>query len=151
MLSRAVKSNKIDLGRAGFLYEANRHFPLQRFDSNKTTSIMPKHKEQEALSFEGVYEFHSELIKKGGRLAAVIALDYPDAERIRKGICDVLETVKTYEVVGKWVTSRSGAEYVTTQEIHSVSIFSYSFQMSCVIFSNRRLFFRLLCRPSSIA
>ncbi len=127
MLSRAVKSNKIDLGRAGFLYEANRHLPLQRFVSNKTTSIMPKRKEQEALSFKDVYEFRSELIKKGGRLAAVIAPDYPDAERVCKGICNVLETVETYEVVGKWVTSHSGAEYVTTQEIRSVSIFSYSF------------------------
>ncbi len=126
-MSRAVKSNKIDLGRAGFPHEANRHLPLQRFDSNKTTSIMPKRKEQEALSFEDVYKFHSELIKKGDRLVAVIAPDYPDAERIRKGICNVLETVETYEVVGKWVTSRSGAEYVTTQEIRSVSIFSYSF------------------------
>ncbi len=101
MLSRAVKSNKIDLGRAGFLYEANKHLLLQRFDSNKTTSIMPKCKEQEALSFKDVYEFRSELIKKGGRLAAVIAPDYPDAERVREGICDVLETVETYEVVRK--------------------------------------------------
>jgi hypothetical protein len=112
---------------------------------------MPKRKEQEALSFEDVYEFRSELINKGGRLAAVIAPDYPDAERIREGICDVLKTVGTYEVVGKWVTSPSGAEFVTTQEIRSVSIFSYSFSMSCVIFSNRRLFSRSLCRPSSIA
>ncbi len=47
--------------------------------------------------------------KIGGRLVAVIAPDYPDAERVREGICDVLETVETYEVVGKWVTSRSGA------------------------------------------
>ncbi len=66
MLSRAVKSNKIDLGRAGFLYEANKHLPLQCFDSNKTTSIMPKCKEQEALSFKDVYKFRSELIKKRG-------------------------------------------------------------------------------------
>ncbi len=127
LLSHAVKSNMIDLGRAGFLYEANRHLPLQRFDSNKTTSIMPKRKEQEALSFEDVYKFCSELIEKGGRLAAVIAPDYPDAEQVCKGICDVLETVETYEVVGKWVTSCSGTEYVTTQEICSVSIFSYLF------------------------
>ncbi len=35
LLSRAVKSNKIDLGRVGFLYEVNRHLPLQRFDSKK--------------------------------------------------------------------------------------------------------------------
>jgi hypothetical protein len=84
---------------------------------------MPKRKEQEALSFKDVDEFHSELIEKGGRLAAVIAPDYPDAECVCEEICDVLETVKTYEVVGKWVTSRSGAEYVTTQAIRSVSIF----------------------------
>ncbi len=126
-MSRTVKSNKIDLGRAEFLYEVNRHLPLQRFGSNKTASIMPKRKEQEALSFEDVYKFCSELIKKGDRLAAVIAPDYPDAERIREEIRNVLKTVETYEVVGKWVTSRSGAEYVTAQEICSVSIFSYSF------------------------
>ncbi len=51
----------------------------------------------------------------------MIALDYPDAECVREEIRDVLETVKTYEVVGKWVTSCSG---VTTQAIRSVSIFS---------------------------
>ncbi len=85
---------------------------------------MPKRKEQEALSFEDVDEFCSGLIKKGGRLAEVIAPDYPDAECVRKKIRNVLKTVKTYEVVGKWVTSRSGAEYVTTQAVRSVSIFS---------------------------
>ena len=84
---------------------------------------MPKRKEQEALFFESVHEFCNELIEKGGRLAAVIAPDYPDAERVREEIRVVLETVETYEVVGKWVTSRSGAEFVTTQAICSVSIF----------------------------
>jgi hypothetical protein len=91
---------------------------------------MPKRKEQEALFFEDVDKFCSELIGKGGRLAAVIAPDYPDAERVREEICDVLDTVETYEVVGKWVTSvtsRSDEEFVTTQEIRSVSICSYSF------------------------
>ena len=88
---------------------------------------MPKRKEQEALFFEDVDEFRRELIKKGGRLAAVIAPDYPNAERVHEEIRNVLDTVETYEVVGKWVTSRSGAEYVTIQEICSVSIFSYSF------------------------
>ncbi len=82
---------------------------------------MPKRKEQEALFFEGVDEFCNELIEKGGRLAAVIAPDYPDAERVCKEIRDVLKTVETYEVVGKWVTSCSG---MTTQAIRSVSIFS---------------------------
>jgi hypothetical protein len=88
---------------------------------------MPKRKEQEALSIEDVYEFCSVLIEKGGRLAAIIAPDYPEAEHVCKRICNLLETVETYEVVGKWVTSRSGAEYVTTPEIRSVSIFSYLF------------------------
>ncbi len=88
---------------------------------------MPKRKEQEALFFKDVNKFCRELIKKGGRLAAVIALEYPDAERIRDEVCNVLNTVETYEVVRKWVTSvtsRSGEEYVTTQAIRSVSIFS---------------------------
>jgi hypothetical protein len=91
---------------------------------------MPKRKELEALFFEDVDEFRSELIKKGGRLAAVIASDYPDAERVREEIRDVLDTVETYEVVGKWVTSvtsRSYEEFVMTQEICSVSICSYLF------------------------
>ncbi len=91
---------------------------------------MPKRKEQEALFFEDVDKFRSELTEKGGRLAAVIAPDYPNAERIREEIRDVLYTVKTYEVVGKWVTSvtsRSDEEFVTTQEIRSVSICSHSF------------------------
>ncbi len=91
---------------------------------------MPKRKEQEALFFEDVDKFRSGLIEKGGRLAAVIAPDYPDAERVCEEICNVLDTVETYEVVGKWVasvTSRSNEEFVTTQEIRSVSICSYSF------------------------
>ncbi len=79
---------------------------------------MPKRKEQDALFFEGIDEFRNELIEKGGRLVAVIAPDYPDAERVREEIRDVLETVETYEVVGKWVTC------LTTQVIRSVSIFS---------------------------
>jgi hypothetical protein len=82
---------------------------------------MPKRKEQEALFFGGVDEFCNELIEKGGRLVAVIAPDYPDAERVREEIRNVLKTVETYEVVGKWVTSCSS---VTTQAICSVSIFS---------------------------
>jgi hypothetical protein len=88
---------------------------------------MPKRKEQEALFFKDVDKFCRELIKKGGPLAAVIAPDYPDAERVREEVCNVLNTVETYEVVGKWVTSitsRSGEEYVTTQAIRSMSIFS---------------------------
>ncbi len=91
---------------------------------------MPKRKEQEALFFEDVDEFCSELIKKGGRLAAVIAPDYPDTERVREELRDVLDTVETYEVVGKWVTSvtsRSDEEFVTTQDIRSVSMCSYLF------------------------
>ncbi len=91
---------------------------------------MPKHKEQDALFFEDVDEFRSELIEKGGRLAAVIAPDYPNAERVREEIRNVLNTVETYEVVGKWVTSvtfRSDEEFLATQEICSVSICSYSF------------------------
>jgi hypothetical protein len=43
---------------------------------------MPKRKEQEALFFEDVDKFRSELIEQGGRLEAVIAPDYPDAERV---------------------------------------------------------------------
>ncbi len=88
---------------------------------------MPKRKEQEALFFEDVNEFRRELIEKGGRLAAVIAPEYPDAERVRDEVRDVLDTVETYEVVGKWVTSVtscSGEEFVTTQAIRNVSIFS---------------------------
>jgi hypothetical protein len=88
---------------------------------------MPKRKEQEALFFEDVDEFCRELIKKGGCLAAVIAPEYPDAERVRDEVLNVLDTVETYEVVGKWVTSVtscSSEEYVMTQAIRSVSIFS---------------------------
>ncbi len=91
---------------------------------------MPKRKEQEALFFKDVDKFRSGLIEKGGRLAAVIAPDYPNAERVCEEIRDVLHTVETYEVVRKWVTfvtSRSDEEFVTTREICSVSIWSYSF------------------------
>jgi hypothetical protein len=75
--------------------------------SRRRLSIVPRRKEQEALSFEDFYKFRSELIEKGDRVAAVIAPDYPDAERVREEIRDVLETVETYEVVGKSAAARS--------------------------------------------
>ena len=83
----------------------------------------------EALPFEDVEEFRVEIVEKGIELADAIAPDYPDAERVSGAIDAVLETVETFDLEGKWVTSRSGAELVTTQEIRDVSIFPYLFKM----------------------
>ena len=88
---------------------------------------MPKRKEQEALSPKDVHDYRDEITKKGDCFATAIAPDYPDAEGVREAIRDVLETVEHFGLVGRWVTSHSGAEYVTNQEIRSVSIISYSF------------------------
>jgi hypothetical protein len=90
---------------------------------------MPKRKEQEALSRDDVNNFRGEIVVKEGLLATAIAPDYPVAERVSKAIHDVLNAVKEFGLEGKWVTSRSGVEYVTNQEIRSVSIFPYLFQM----------------------
>jgi len=81
------------------------------------------------LPFEDVEDFRVEIVEKGEFLAAAIAPDYPDAERVSGAINAVLETVEDFGLEGKWVTSLSGAELVTTQEIRDVSIFPYLFKM----------------------
>ncbi len=89
---------------------------------------MPKRKEQEALPFEDVDDYHREILERGNELAKAIAPKYPDAERFCEAIHDVLGVVSSYDLEGKWVTSCvSGAEYVTTRKIREVSIFHYLF------------------------
>ncbi len=90
---------------------------------------MPKRKEQEALPFENVDDYRREILERGIELADAIDPKFPDAERVSGAIDAVLETVKTFDLEGKWVTSCSGAELVTTREIRSVSIFPYLFKM----------------------
>jgi hypothetical protein len=103
---------------------------------------MPKCKEQEALFLGDVDNFRGEIVVKGQFLLEEIVLDYPDAERVSEAIRDVLRVVLSYDLEGKWVTSCvSGAEYVTTREIRSVSIyFLICFKCNVLFFSNRRLF-----------
>ncbi len=91
---------------------------------------MTKRTEQEALFRGDVDDFRVEIVKKGGLLAAAIAADFPNAEPVSKAINGVNDVVSHYDLEGKWVTSCvSDAEYVTTREIRSVSIFPYLFKM----------------------
>ena len=112
---------------------------------------MPKRKEQAVLSPEDVDDFRVEILEKGEFLAAAIAADFPNAERVSEAVDDVRRALFGFDLVGKWVTSRvSGAEYVTTREIRHVSIYPYLFK--CNALSSLIVgFFRLPCRPLLIA
>ena len=91
---------------------------------------MTKRKEQEALFHGDVDDFRVEIVEQGGLLAAAIAAVFPNAEHVSEKVNDLRRVVLNYDLEGKWVTSRvSGAEYVTTHEIRSVSIFPYLFKM----------------------
>ncbi len=91
---------------------------------------MTKRKEQEALFHGDVDDFRVEIVEEGGLLAAAIAAVFPNAEHVSEKVNDQRRVVLNYDLEGKWVTSCvSGAEYVTTREICSVSIFLYLFKM----------------------
>jgi hypothetical protein len=91
---------------------------------------MTKRKEQEALFHGDVDDFRVEIVEEGGLLAAAIAAVFPNAEHVSEKVNDLRRVVLNYDLEGKWVTSRvSGAEYVTTRKIRSVSIFPYLFKM----------------------
>ncbi len=75
-----------------------------------------------------VEDFHNEILEAGMRLISVSGANFPNAELISNAMGSVLHVVRMYDLEGKWVTSRvSNAEFVTTNEIRSVSISAFSF------------------------
>ena len=71
-----------------------------------------------------IEEFRNKILEAGRHLASVSSPHFPDAERVSKAIEKVLNVVKEYELVGRWVTSRvnnTEEEYMMTKEICQVS------------------------------
>jgi hypothetical protein len=91
-------------------------------------SWAPKRKEQEHMPPDEVTDFCSEILEAGMRLISVSSANFPNAELVSNAMSGVLHVVRMYDLEGKWVTSRmSNAEFVTTEEIRSVSISAFSF------------------------
>ncbi len=99
-----------------------------------------------------VEDFCNEILKAGMRLISVSGANFPNAELISNALGGVLHVVRMYDLEGKWVTSGvSTAEFLTTKEICSVSISAFSFPINVMCDLLLSAFFRLLCRPLSIA
>jgi hypothetical protein len=91
-------------------------------------SQTPKRKEQGHIPPDEVKDFRSEILEAGMRLISVSGANFPNAELISIAMGGVLHVVRMCNLEGKWVTSRvSNAEFVTTEEIRSVSISVFSF------------------------
>ena len=88
----------------------------------------PKRKEEYVPPNE-IEEFCDKILEAGRHLASVSSVRFPDAERVSKAIEKVLNVVKEYKLVGRWVTSRvnnTEEEYMTTKEIRKVSLCMFS-------------------------
>ncbi len=78
-------------------------------------SQAPKRKEQEHMPPDEVEDFCSEILEAGMHLILVSGANFPNTELVSNAMGRVLHDIKTYDLEGKWVTSRvSNAEFVTT-------------------------------------
>jgi hypothetical protein len=87
----------------------------------------PKRKE-EYMPSDKIEDFCNEVLKAGTHLASVSGVSFPNAESVSGAISCVLNIVKQYNLLGRWVTSRVSnrkKDYVTTKEIHHVSCFAF--------------------------
>jgi hypothetical protein len=87
----------------------------------------PKRKEEYMPSDE-IKDFCNEILETGTHLASVNGVSFPNAESASDAISCVLNIVKQYNLVGRWVTSRVSKrkkEYATTKEICHVSCFAF--------------------------
>ncbi len=69
-------------------------------------------------------DFCNEIFKAGMHLASVSGVSFSNADSVSNAISCVLNIVKQYNLVGRWVTSRISnceKEYVMTKEIRHVS------------------------------
>ncbi len=88
----------------------------------------PKHKE-EYVPPDKIEEFHKEILKAGRHLASLSSACFPDTERVSEAIEKVLNVVKDFKLVGRWVTScvsNTEEGYATTKEIRQVSLRVFS-------------------------
>ena len=84
----------------------------------------PPKRKKEYVPPNKIKEFHDKILKAGRHLASLSSARFPDAVRVFEVIEKVLNVVKEYKLVGRWVTSRvsnTEEEYMTTKEIHQVS------------------------------
>jgi hypothetical protein len=86
----------------------------------------PLKRKEEYVPSDKVKDFCDEILKAGTHLVSISNVGFPDAESVSNAIACVLNVVKQYKLVGRWVTSRvnnAEKEYVMTKEIRHVSFF----------------------------
>ena len=85
-----------------------------------TSKARPLKCKEEYVPPDKIKEFCKEILKAGRHLASVSSARFPDAERVSEAIEKVLNVVKDFKLVGRWVTSHvSNTEEgcTTTEEI----------------------------------
>ena len=98
------------------------------FTTTMSKARPPKRKE-DYVPPDKIEEFCKEILKAGRHLAVVSSPHFPDAERVSKAIEKVLNVVKEYKLIERWVTSgmnNTEEEYVITKEIRKVSLCMFS-------------------------
>ncbi len=67
-----------------------------------------------------IKEFCNEILEARTHLVSMSSVGFPDTESVSNAIAGVLDVVKQYKLVGRWVTScvsNAKKEYVMTNEI----------------------------------
>ncbi len=75
-----------------------------------------------------IEDFCNEILKAGTHLESVSGVSFPNAESVSDAVSCVLNIVKQYNLVGRWVTScvsKCKKEYATTKEICHVSCLAF--------------------------
>jgi hypothetical protein len=103
--------------------------------ANMSRARAPKRKEGDMPPNDDIEDYRSEILEAGKNLASLIRPAFPDADIVSMGVARVLEVVKRYELVGKWVTARIKytGEYMTTKQIRDVSIIAFSVYFQCIL------------------
>jgi hypothetical protein len=94
----------------------------------KSKARAPKRKE-EYVPPDEIKKFCKEMLKAGRHLASVSSVCFPDTEWVSRAIEKVLNVVKDFKLVERWITSRvSNTEegYATTEEICQVNFCVFS-------------------------
>jgi len=95
----------------------------------------PKRISEDMAPNNEIEDYRSDILEAGRHLASLISAAFPDADIVGMGLASVLEVVKQYELVGKWVTARiihTGEYIMTTKQIRDVSIIAFSVFFQCI-------------------
>ena len=104
------------------------------FTTTMSKARPPKRKE-DYVPPDKIEEFCKEILKAGRHLAVMSSPHFPDAERVSKAIEKVLNVVKEYKLIERWVTSgmnNTEEEYVMTNKICKVSLCMFSLLINAI-------------------